>query len=128
MIKKLNESQAPQVSTFWYVDGAFYGDELSWRDGEQYGYFIQSPEDHINLWSDYQQFVPEFKGVDYTYYPRGRVMLNTKIKKYIVCCDKCLLTDSIKKEILSHFNLPKDGSVIWDTDEHYTCHQCSKEI
>ena len=127
MIKVLKESRAPMVSTFWYIDGAFYGDEIPWRDGDQYGYFIQSPEDHINLWRDYQRIVPEFKKVDYTYYPRGRVMMNTKIKKYVVCCDKCLLTDEIKKEIISHFNLPRDA-VVWDTDEHYTCHQCDEGI
>lgn len=112
------------VSTFWYIDGEFLGDEVPYKDGEQYGYFIQSPEDHINLWRPYAMFSPKYRGKSYTYYPRGRVMMNTKIKKFVVCCDKCLHTDEIKKEILSHFNLPRDGSVIWDTDDHYKCHQC----
>ena len=125
-LRKLNESSSPMVATFWYIDGEFYGDEIPWREGDEWGYFIQSPEDHIDLWSDYRMLVPEFKNLDYTYYPRGRVMLNTKIKKYVVCCDKCLQTDEIKSKIISHFNLPRNGSVIWDTDSHYVCHNCSQ--
>lgn len=125
MKRVVSESYDPLVSTFWYIDGEFYGDEVPYYEGELYGDYIQSSEDHIDLWDFYQRLVPEFVNKEYNYYPRGRVMMNTKIKKFIVCCDKCLQTPEIKSEIIAHFNLPSNGSVIWDTDTHYTCHWCS---
>lgn len=125
-MKKINESLVPQVSTFWYIDGEFYGDEIPYNEGEEFGHFIQSPEDHIDLWDDFKLFVPEFQDKEYDYYPRGRVMMDTMIKKFVVCCDGCLQTPEIKSDIIYHFNLPRNGSVIWKTDDHYTCHSCRK--
>lgn len=122
-VKVVNESRVPMVATFWYIDGELWGDEISYRDGDLYGYFIQAPSDHIDFWDTLKILLN--KNVEYDYYPRGRVMMNTKIKKFVVVGDPCLMTDSIKEKIIDYYNLPK--STIFDTDEHYTCHNCRKD-
>lgn len=117
---KILESSVPQISTFWYYNGTFIGDDIPYREAELYGDFLQNPNDHIDLWDSFKIILKSDK--EYDYYPRGRVMMNTKIKKFIVVCDKCLLTNELKKEILYNFNLPK--STIFETDEHYKCKDC----
>jgi hypothetical protein len=98
--------------------------------------FINPEKDHISIWyATYNQvaktvrdeIIKKYGNVDYTYYPRGRVIYyvnkKTKQRNYLVLLDKCYLNDkNVHNQIIDAFGL--SGKVKFTTDGHYKCNEC----
>ena len=102
------------LAVFWYIDGQFVGAEGTLKDGILYGDYLQLDDDHFEIWDKFNSD----KSIEYDYYPRGRIMFNTKIHKFVVVGD-CKIVNSykVKKMLLQYYGLPE--STIFEYDEHY---------
>ena len=56
---------------------------------------------------------------DYGNYPRGRVLYDTCLDRFVVYLDKALRTDEIKKKIIREYGLPEKRTG-FRLDDHYT--------
>jgi len=120
---KLTEGQKPYLSVFWYIDGVFHGsdDDLKGNSVENYGDYLNIGEDHYNIWPSYMVLLNT--DVDYDFYPRGRIVFNTKIRKFKVVADPCIIdSKDIRDALLENYNLPI--TTIFEKDEHYSCSNC----
>lgn len=118
-------SSEPELAVFWYVPDKdlFIGDRGNMSDGIYFGDFCQLNYDHFDRWETWRN---EYRlpDVEYDYYPRGRVMFNAKIHKYVVICDPCIANDEgLRKSLCYEYRLDP-RKVVWDTDEHYECNEC----
>lgn len=125
---KLKESRSPNVGPFYVIDGVVYADTDDIREVNTSPVgFKDSNNGHYDYWRSLQKYFPEYRKVDYDYYPRGRVVYNTKDDKYYLYADKCILKDQkLIDAIEDELNLPYDKVVAGD-DEHYQCHECSED-
>jgi hypothetical protein len=90
---------------------------------EPYGDNLTCPDSHDEMWRN-----PEVNlghPVDYDYYPRGRVVYNTKTELFTVYIDHCLDTPELIADLLESFGLVDKAYKI-DYDEHYQCHMCNE--
>ncbi|PYV74242.1 MAG: hypothetical protein DMG97_09270 [Acidobacteria bacterium] len=61
--------------------------------------------------------------MEYDEPPRGRVMYNTKTRRFTLLADKCILKDNrVISKIMSQLHLPRNTEM--DTDSHYRCSTC----
>ena len=112
----------PKIGIFWlhYQESniaIFHKIAFPIEDGSEYGYFIVADNPHYETWENLKEKGILRQSSEYTDIPRGRVLYNRILKHYKVFTGKWI-TPSIKKLILSEFNLPKKD-VIWDLDNHY---------
>lgn len=121
----LEESRAPKVGPFYVIDGAVFSDYDEIRDITPINGKSDSDNNHYDYYKLLRQFMPELKEYDYDYYPRGRVIYDTKNDTYNIFIDKCINKNDIIEEIISEYYLPKDKVKITDNDEHYKCHLCN---
>ena len=107
------------VGLFFFVNGKFLIHKCSLNKAEEYGDFIVYPNSHYEIWDKYYF---ENYGVDFDYFPRGRVVYRKKDDTYIIYYDNCI-GDKIKriKEIYSGKN------TLLELDEHYQCHMCNED-
>ena len=125
--KILKESLAPEVGPFYVIDGAVFADTDPVRDltPTTIG-TVDSDNTHYSYWRFLKRVYPNLRRIDYDYYPRGRVVYNSKEDKYHVFVDKCISDkDSISK-IEDELNLPS-SKVVVDYDEHYQCSSCNRQ-
>lgn len=126
-MKIINESYAPQVGPFYVIDGAVFDDTESVRDLIDHGNgFKDSDNSHYDFWKYLQRVYREFRTIDYDYYPRGRVVYNTKDDTYYLYLDKCIQNMKSIRTIISELNLPLKKVEV-KSDEHYQCHECSED-
>lgn len=124
-MKRLKKIEAKtMLSVFWYIDGQFFGPE-DYLDGDsvlQYGDYLQVDADHYAEWGKLRSQLQLDNSIDYDYYPRGRVLFNSLLHKYVVVADpKIIEDDNIRQQLMDWYDLPTSkGAVIWKTDEHYT--------
>lgn len=108
------------VGIFFYTAGQFlfHGCDLS--GAEIYGGFKVYSRSHFEVWDDYY-----FKNyhVDYDYYPRGRIVYDTKTNKYLVYRDACIPEDEMQK--IAETYVGKEYVLL--EDEHYQCHRCNPD-
>ena len=105
------------VAVFWYIDDDFVGieDTLNGMFAERYGDYIRVNVTHEELWEDIKD---EYGGVPYDYFPRGRIIFNTKSHRFMVVCERSIADNPIIADrVLSHYGLPE--STIFDIDRHY---------
>lgn len=117
MKKYINaSSNSNMLAVFWYVNGEFIGPEDTLRGDSvvAYGDNLQIDKDHFLEWDKYGDPL-----LEYDYYPRGRVLFNSKIHKFIVVADPKICNNaSIREQLIDYYGLPI--STIFETDEHYT--------
>ena len=115
MKKYINAStNSNLLAIFWYKDGQFIGpeDTLKGDTVVQYGDYLQVDLDHYTVWGLYGD------DKEYDYYPRGRILFNTKIHKFVVVCDPVICNDeSIRSKLLDYYGLPY--TTVFESDEHY---------
>ena len=112
----LKESKPP-VSVFWIIDNNVVGYESDRADGELVGDYIHPDVDHYDIWKKFHINEP------YDAYPRGRVLFNTKIYKYVVVADKCIIDNNVYRELIkTYYNLPE--TTLFEVHEHYKCKNC----
>jgi hypothetical protein len=133
------------IGIFWYDDDA---DEIESFTEELASVFIplEKAKDensyvigslaHFPAWT--ADISTKHGGVDYKYYPRGRVVYYPKSGTYKIFCDKCI-SDSVLTRIKKAFCLDNDIEVIdsqgYDNAKnklarsgHYQCHLCKRTI
>ena len=125
---RLRESYLPKVGPFYVIDGIVFADTDDVRDviATPAG-FKDSNNSHDKYWRVIRKYYPEYRDVDYDYYPRGRVVYNTKDDKYYLYADKCIINnpdwiDAVEDE----FSLPHNKVIVSD-DDHYQCHECNED-
>ena len=112
-------SNSKMLAVFWYVDGQFIGheDTLKGDSVEQFGDYLQLDLDHFAEWPVIRMLY-NLPNVEYDYYPRGRVMFNTKLHKFIVVGSKEIVDDpEVQAELREYYGLP--STTIFQGDEHY---------
>lgn len=138
---KLKESYfVPEVGPFFIIPKSmiksnpiksdFYeqtilSDSCPINNADTYGEFKICNTDHYSYWKKIQKASSRLKIVDYDFYPRGRVVYNTKTNKYHIILDKCIQGENTIDLIIDEFKLPRKDVIIM-SDEHYKCHRCNK--
>lgn len=108
------------LAVFWVTPNGVVGecDTLKGNNSVQFGKYIQLDMDHFQIWSQYQDN-EMYTDVEYDYYPRGRVLFNALIHKFIVVGDKQFVdNENLQSTIRKEYGLPI--TTIFETDEHYT--------
>ena len=80
---------------------------------------------HYEHWDTVRLFALEYQKHDFDYYPRGRVVYNTKNDTFFVWLDKCI-SPKYKDLICKSFNL-SGKNVVFGNDEHYQCAGCNED-
>lgn len=124
-MKIIKESLSPEVGPFYVIDGVVFNDTDSLRKVSGVNGMFDSDNTHYDFWKLLQRIYPEYRRIDYDYYPRGRVVYNKNKDEYRIFIDKCITSKNIK-EIISELNLPWN-KVVTDYDEHYQCHSCNPD-
>ena len=107
------------IGTFFMINGDILMNCIAEEQGEEYGNFMTFSS-HWDLWLRAQKDIPALSGIEYSSFPRGRVVYNRTDGKYTVYVDK-LLNNVIDLEIImEEFGLLPEDCYIDDTDEHYT--------
>jgi hypothetical protein len=121
---KKEQSEEPHVGIFWAVDGKPLIDSTPLAEAEDYGDFKTHPRSHLEAWSLFQQRGITPPEVEYEESPRGRVMFNTKTRRFTFLADRCILRDKgIVSYIMLKMNLPTKNTD-QGTDAHYRCSVC----
>ena len=105
------------VGLFFYVQGEFLIHGCSLEEAENYGDFLIYPDSHFEIWGKHYE---EQYGVDFDFFPRGRVAYCKSEKKFWLYYDTCIGED-IQILIDSYY----DGEISLVYDEHYQCHRCN---
>lgn len=107
-----------QVCLFFCVNGQLliHGCEL--KDAEEYGDFLIYPGGHYEIWDEH--YAGRY-GVDYDYFPRGRIAYRKSSQTFQILFDRC-----IEHEIRTFAAENYQGKVVFGYDEHYQCHQCNR--
>jgi hypothetical protein len=113
------ESLDGQVGLFFVVGGVLLMHSCPIEDIEPYVKFINYPESHDEVWQ--REYAMKF-GVDFDYFPRGRIVYNIRTEKYLLYHDPCIsdIAESLRK-------LYPEGTCITALDEHYQCHSCNPD-
>ncbi|MDO4731880.1 MAG: hypothetical protein Q4B14_07180 [Clostridia bacterium] len=106
-----------QVCLFFYVQGRFLIHGCDLKEAEAYGDFLVYPDSHFEIWD---RFYYDTYGVDFDYFPRGRVAYNKAEKKYYLYYDTC-----IENKVQSLIDSYDSGDVLLKYDEHYQCSKCN---
>lgn len=108
------------LAVFWYYKGKFVGDEamMNSQDTVQYGDYLQVDSDHFVIWPKYRKELGLPSRIEYDEIPRGRVMFNTRIHKFVVVGSKAIVdNDDARDALISHYGLPI--TTVFENDEHY---------
>ena len=124
---KLLSEGVPQVGIIYVVKNHIFIDStpvdsslLFINKGKD---FINHENDHFRYWNSILSIDHALKNFDYADFPRGRVIYNVKLKKFLLYLDKCIMSKKlIINKIISLMNLPISTKI--STDEHYQCSKC----
>ena len=105
-----------QVGLFFYIHGNFCLHRCSTDQAEQFGDFLCYPKSHYKIW---EQFYAERYGVDFDYFPRGRIVYRKPDDTWIIYYDPCIPHIEDLKDYFT------SGNVIFEWDEHYQCSRCN---
>lgn len=120
IVKKLYENKKlleSKVGAFYFIGNKIISNDIDVRDGEEYGDYVNYSS-HWDLWRAFLKEYPEYKYLDYDYFPRGRVIFDKKNWKYILYIDNKLNTPKYLDKIESQYRLRK-GTYEIGKDEHY---------
>ena len=122
--KTSKQKPEPQVGIFWLIDGKPIIDSTPLSEAEDYGDFRTYPRSHIDVWEQWRLGGRVPGESEYEEFPRGRVMFNTKTRRFTLLADKCILKDkSMVSTIMAAMNLPGKNTDK-GTDSHYRCSAC----
>jgi hypothetical protein len=122
--------ESPRLAVWWYTpSGLIIGDSEGYNgnadnDKIEEGVLtdfagnVQLNIDHVDLWSLMKRTCKECMGLEYEEMPRGRVIFNSRTRKWIVIGESGTIKDPrfrflIKRE----FNLPTN--TLFEEDDHY---------
>jgi len=117
------ESGEPRVGIFWVLNSEPLIDSAPLSGAEPYGDHLTHPRGHAELWERSQGKGAASPDMEYDEPPRGRVMYNTKTRRFTLLADKCILKDNrVISKIMSQLHLPRNTEM--GTDSHYRCSTC----
>jgi hypothetical protein len=143
--KELREARVPRVGILYVIDPAIadpskrsdpelFMSDVSVREAESYADLkTYDRVDHYGYWNGTLRRMlvrgedgQIYKNKDYDFFPRGRVVYDTKEDLYYLYLDRCLLKDQgMVSEIISAMYLPR-VKVSVKTDPHYKCRACNR--
>ena len=113
----------PTIGLFFSLNGKLLVYQTALNEAEVYGNFLTCPASHDTVW---KKRIGNKTPVDFDFFPRGRIVYNTRENKFFVYIDKCLDTTEHIAKIIEVFEL-SDREYAIEFDEHYQCHLCNKE-
>ena len=106
------------------VDGKFVIDSIALSKAEDCVDFKIHSDDHCSVWEKLQRCGTVHADMEYEECPRGRVMYDTRTRRFKLLADKCILKNTgAIHDIISKMNLPSRNTYI-GTDSHYRCFAC----
>jgi hypothetical protein len=106
------------------LKGKLLVDSTPLSAAEEYGDFKIYSGNHISVWEQFRQNGSAPAEMEYEEAPRGRVMYNTRTRRFTLLADRCILKDKrIVSKIVSEMNLPSKNTDR-GTDSHYRCFAC----
>ena len=118
----INRDTGGYVGLFFVVNDALLLHKCTLAEAERNGDFLNHNESHYFVWQ--QDYARKYR-VDFDYFPRGRVIYNSRDKRFIVYVDRCLGNVEVER-VLAAFELVRNNSEV-AFDEHYQCHLCNKD-
>lgn len=113
----------PRLGIFWLLDGKLLIDSAPLSECEKYGDHLTFPRGHNAVWEHWQKVGKAPVESEYEEYARGRVMCDTKTKKFTLLADRCILKwKELIATIKDELHLPKQTTL--GTDPHYRCFRC----
>ena len=116
-----NNTSDGHVGLFFVADGKMLLHTCTLSDGETYSDFINYPESHDAVWQ--REYAHKY-GVDFDYYPRGRVVFNRTTGIYTLYQDPCIGDSGIQIRLRI---CPPPNRCKRELDEHYQCHMCNAD-
>jgi len=121
--RKQSAAPEPRLGIFWLVNGKLLIDSRPLSECEHYGDHLNYPGSHIEVWEKWKHVGKAPAESEYEEYARGRVMYDTKTKRFTLLADRCILKrKDLIAEIKKQLSLPKQTSL--GTDPHYRCFHC----
>jgi hypothetical protein len=87
----IDHSLTGQVGIFFVAEDGLLLHTCAISDGEPYGDFVSFPESHDAVWQ--QEYACRY-GVDFDFYPRGRVICDRKKGIYKLFYDPCAVVEA----------------------------------
>src|SRR4051794_33905049 len=94
-------------------------------EGEPYGERVTYPRGHYECWHEWRNDLslkPELRRFlrshEYEEWPRGRVVYDLPSSRFVILCDRKLMTPTILRRIRMHFLAPSEATDVLD-DSHY---------
>lgn len=108
------------LSTFWYYNGTFYGQEAIIGDPSvlSYGDYMQVDADHFAIWDKYCKQMKLPSRIPYDSISRGRVLFHIPTHRFIIVGSKAIVENKeVQDKAIGYFGLPANTEFRWD--EHY---------
>jgi hypothetical protein len=119
-----HRKKEPYVGIFWVLDGKPLIDSTALSEAEPYGDHLTHPRSHMHVWEQWRLIGKVPGESEYEEFPRGRLVYETKTKKFTLLADRCILRDkSMVSTIMKAMNLPCKNTDR-GTDAHYRCLAC----
>jgi len=122
-----NNELEPNVGIFWLFEGRLTLDVSPLSQAESYGDCLGHPTSHDEYWTAQQCLGVVPRDMEYYECPRGRVVYNSKTKRFALYVDRCILKrKSIDKQIMKAMHLPAGQTDVMTDgpDGHYRCSSC----
>jgi len=111
------EPKEPEIGLFFFVKGRFLFHGCPLSRAEPYGDFLVYPRSHDALW---ERCYHHRYGVDFDFYPRGRVVYRVSDSTFLIYHDPCLAQPI--RLLARHYTGQR---VLLLLDGHYQCHRCN---
>jgi hypothetical protein len=118
-VQRSRLASMPEVGIFWLIDNKLVADSIPFPQADFHGGFYNGKNDHATFWATLQRLLPQWKGVKYTDYPRGRVLFDSMEEVFLVYSSRGIVNSPVLREmILREFNLSL-GATKFEADYHY---------
>jgi hypothetical protein len=116
----------PMVGIFWLLGRLLILDASPLSEAEPYGDCLGHRKSHYNYWTAQQRLGTVPCDMEYEESPRGRVIFNTKTKRFALYADRCILEQNlVVNQIMRAMSLPASQTKV-GTDGHFGHYKCFK--
>ena len=119
MLKTHPPAATPHVGIFWFFKGELIQSSVPVTQGEEYGDFINGPDDHYPFWSSIQRGIPDAELYEYDQVPRGRVVYSKQTDTFFVYGSEQFVKDTKQKNAVAHAFELAPKRIVFRADEHY---------
>jgi hypothetical protein len=122
--RRAAKADVPQVGIVFVYKGKVFIDGTPVTEAESLGgQFKIHDRDHYKYWEQLRGMGAVPADVEYDEVPRGRVVYDTKSRKYTLFLDRCILKNKkLLSRIMAQMSLPFETET--STDDHYRCPVC----